>query len=288
MSIDKLSLHIHEDIDLGIQIFYKQCDSILYTAHGHSFYEIFCVTSGEATHWCNETSTKIKKGSLIFIRPRDFHQYLNTSPDFSFYNLVISTETADKIFSLYDEALINNNLLNKEKPPEINLSEIQTDRLTEKFLRDIETTDLKIRSLYNVELLTSILPLFITADIYKKALFPQWFQELIELIEQDKNYTKGITHIYSMATRSREHVSRNFKKYFNKTPTDYINNKKIVYAANLLRQTNIEIIDIGEMAGFNSHSHFYHQFKKRFNTSPKLYRANNSLLLEYMEYNSEE
>lgn len=287
MSIDKLSLQIHDDIDLGIQIFYKQCDSILYTAHGHSFYEIFCVTSGTATHWCNNLSSSIKKGSLIFIRPEDFHQYKDNSDDFSFYNLVISSETAEKIFSLYDKDLITTNLLNRERPPEINLSEIQTDRLAEKFLRDIETIDLKVRSLYNVEILTSILPLFIAKDIYKKDRYPLWFQELIELIEEDKNYTKGIEHLYSMATRSREHVSRNFKKYFNKTPTEYINNKKLLYSANLLRQTNIEIIDIGEMAGFNSHSHFYHQFKKKFNTSPKLYRANNSLLLEYMEFTNE-
>lgn len=276
MGLDKLPLNMHENIDLGIQIFYKQYNSILYTAHGHNFFEIFCVTSGSATHWCNDKSTTLRKGSLIFIRPKDFHQYLDTSKDFSFYNLVISIESADKILSLYDKKFIRSRLIDSTNPPEINLTENQTDILTEKFLRDIETTDLKIRALYNVEILTSILPLFITPDIYHKEQLPPWFQSLLELIEKDKNYTKGINYIYAQATRSREHVSRNFKKYFNKTPTEYINNKKLLYASNLLRQTNIEIIEIGEMAGFNSHSHFYHQFKIKFNTPPKLYRKKNN------------
>lgn len=279
MNINKIPLNMHNDINLGIQIFYKKGDSIFYAAHGHSFYEIFCVTEGTATHWCNNISAPLKKGSLIFIRPNDYHQYLNPSDNFSFYNLVFSSETADKIFSLYDSELIHSNLINKENPPEILLSENNILKLTDKFIKDIETTDLKIRSLYNVELLTSILPLFITSNIYKKENLPTWFKDLLESIEKDKNYTKGLLYLYSQATRSREHVSRNFKKYLKMTPTEYINNKKLLYASNLLKQTNIEIINIGEMAGFNSLSHFYHLFKNKFNTSPKNYRTNNSYVL---------
>lgn len=279
MNVNKITLDTHQNIDHGIQIFYHRGESINPAAHSHNFYEIFCVTEGSAIHWCNSVSAPIKKGSLVFIRPNDVHQYLNSTEDFSFYNLVFSSETVDKIFSLYDKELIMDNLINRELPPGINLTNDQIGRYTGKFDRDISTIDLKIRSLYNVELLTSLLPLFITSNFYKIEIQPTWLQELLELIEKDANYTKGVTYLYKVATRSREHVSRNFKKYLNKTPTEYINSKKLIYASNLLKQTNLEIINISDMAGFNSHSHFYHLFKKRYKTSPRLYRTRNSFPL---------
>ncbi|MGL1890294.1 MAG: AraC family transcriptional regulator [Spirochaetaceae bacterium] len=279
MSIDRLPIGIHANIEHGIQIFFHKGETILFSAHGHFFYEIFYVTEGKATHWCNNASSLIKKGSLIFIRPGDIHQYMDTSPNFSFYNLVFSVDTAIKLFSLYDSELISDNIVNSHLSPEVTLNPKEADILSSKFDKDIETTDIKTRSFFNVELLTSLLPMFITSHQYKKDILPNWFQELLELIDVDKNYTKGLTYIYSLATRSKEHVSRSFKKYFDTTPTDYINEKKLIYASNLLRQTNIEIIDIGDMAGFNSHSHFYHLFKKKFTNSPKQYRIEHSAIV---------
>lgn len=272
MEIKKLPFNMHENSDLGIQIFYKKGETILYEAHGHNFYEIFCVTDGSATHLCNGSSAPLTRGSLLFIRATDVHQYIDSSKDFCFYNLVFSIETAEKIFSLYDKELITDNLLNINYPPNITLSDADTDKLANKLIKDIETTDLKLRSLHNVELLTAILPLFITSNFYNQKLYPLWFQELLEIIDQDKNYTKGVKHLYNLATRSREHVSRCFKNYLNVTPTNYINDKKLQFASNLLIQTNIDIIDIGDMAGFNSHSHFYHLFKNKYDITPREYR----------------
>ncbi|WP_187759705.1 AraC family transcriptional regulator [Thiospirochaeta perfilievii] len=280
MSINKLALDSHKNIRFGIQTFFHIGDSIIPYAHSHNFYEIFFVTEGSAIHWCNSVQTPIESGSLIFIRPEDTHQYLDSTQDFAFYNLVFSKDTFDKIFSLYDRKLIEENLLDRDLPPGIKLNQGDIEIYKRKFQRDISTLDLKIRSLHNVELLTSLLPLFITSNFYKVNRQPDWFQKLTMEIERDANYTKGVNYLYSIATRSREHVSRNFKKYLNVTPTEYINHKKLIYASNLLIQTNLEILDISDMAGFPSHSHFYNLFKKEYKTSPRKYREKN--LLSYI------
>jgi len=277
MEIINLALEMHQNIDFGIQVFFHKGESINSNAHSHNFFEIFFVTNGSAKHWCNSLSISISKGSLIFIRPNDIHQYIETTDDFEFYNLVFSKETFNKIFSLYDKNIIEDNLLKRDLPPSIKLPSRDIEIYTRKFQRDIGTLDLKIRSLHNVELLTSLLPLFITSNFYKVNRQPPWFQDLIEEIEKDTNYTKGVNYLYTIATRSREHVSRNFKKYLNVTPTEFINNKKLIYASNLLIQTNLEILEISDMAGFPSHSHFYHLFKKEYKTSPRKYREKNLL-----------
>lgn len=276
MSLKKLPLEMHENINHGIQIFYHKGESINHVVHGHNFYEIFCVTDGSALHWCNNISQKINKGSLVFIRPTDYHQYVDSTEDFSFYNLVFSVETANKIFSLYDKEIVASKLLNTLNPPNITLTSDQRENIISKFHNDIKTLNIKIRSLYNVELLCSLLPLFVNSSIYKVEIQPNWFQELLEYMERDTNYLKGVNFLYNIATRSREHVSRCFKKYLNITPTEYINSKKLIYASNLLKQTNIEIIEICDMAGFTNLSHFYHLFKIEFNITPRKYRAENA------------
>lgn len=278
MSIEELSIGMHPNIEHGIQIFYHQKYSMLYSLHGHNFYEIFFVTNGNAMHRCNNELSKLSRGSIVLIRPDDIHQYLDTSEDFSFYNLVFSKETAEKIFSLYDRDIITN-LITSKVAPHLSVPANLVQGISNKFTEDIETTDLQSRSFFNVALLTSLIPLFIqfTNSIDD---IPLWFQELLDIIDRNKNYTKGLSYLYSVATRSKEHVSRNFKKLIGVTPTEYINNKKLNYSSNLLKQTNYEIVDISQMAGFNSHSHFYHLFKEKFNMSPREYRLKgNSLFI---------
>ncbi len=82
MSVKKMTLDIHKNIDHGIQIFYCKGESINPLAHSHTFYEIFCVIEGSAIHLCNDVLTPIKKGSLVFIRPNDVHKYLDSTEDF--------------------------------------------------------------------------------------------------------------------------------------------------------------------------------------------------------------
>ncbi len=277
MSINTLQFDIHKNSIQGINTFYHQKETILYSPHGHNFYEVFYVTEGQAIHLCNNIKTIIKKGSLIFIRPGDVHQYLETTVDFSFYNLAFATEKAEAIFSLLDTNFISQNFIKPDNPPEVTLKGSEIDSLTMRFEKEIEITDINNRLCYTINLLISLFPLFSFNNFLVKRIIPNWFQLLLEDIDREKNYTKGLKTFYSLATRSREHVSRCFKQYLDTTPTDYINNKKLIYTSNLLSQSNIDIIEIGEMAGFNSHSHFYHLFKTKFGISPKRYRVLNTV-----------
>ena len=56
---------------------------------------------------------------------------------------------------------------------------------------------------------------------------------------------------------------------------DYINELRITYAADRLRETNckMRIIDIAYQAGFNNKNSFYRLFRQRFAVTPAAYRA---------------
>ncbi|NND95079.1 MAG: AraC family transcriptional regulator [Flavobacteriales bacterium] len=66
---------------------------------------------------------------------------------------------------------------------------------------------------------------------------------------------------------------RKFKEYFNSTPGKWLMDKRIEHATNLLRGTDMTVSQIGYESGFKNSSHFSRSFKKKFNLSPKNYRA---------------
>ena len=71
------------------------------------------------------------------------------------------------------------------------------------------------------------------------------------------------------------HLIRIFKKELLLTPYQYILNKKINLAKELLSQ-NISISEVALSTGFNDQSHLYKYFKQTFSISPKEYQ--NSLI----------
>ena len=102
---------------------------------------------------------------------------------------------------------------------------------------------------------------------------PHWFFELISLMSKKENFTAGLPRMLEAAHMSQEHLTRVFKKYTGITPTQYINDLRLEYAATLIIDKGTEISDACFLSGFNNISHFYHQFKRKYGCSPKQYLA---------------
>lgn len=100
---------------------------------------------------------------------------------------------------------------------------------------------------------------------------PHWFFELTSLMSRKENFTVGLSRMLEYAHMSQEHLTRVFKKYTGITPTQYINELRLEYAAMLITDKGTEISDACFLSGFNNISHFYHQFKKKYGCSPKQY-----------------
>jgi len=71
---------------------------------------------------------------------------------------------------------------------------------------------------------------------------------------------------------STSYLSRLFKKEIGISVSDYIRDKKIETAKNLLRYCDYSLIEIANYLSFSSQSHFIQQFKKIVGITPKKYR----------------
>lgn len=72
---------------------------------------------------------------------------------------------------------------------------------------------------------------------------------------------------------SKFHFIRLFSKLTGMTPVNYLQQRRVIEACNLLRTTNRGITDICLDCGFNNIQHFHRVFKKVSGTTPGRYRA---------------
>ncbi len=71
---------------------------------------------------------------------------------------------------------------------------------------------------------------------------------------------------------SKKRVVEIFKEEYKITPSQYLNNLRIIHTKKLLTETNKNITDIAYTVGFKSISTFYKIFKDQTNTTPIIYR----------------
>ena len=85
----------------------------------------------------------------------------------------------------------------------------------------------------------------------------------------DENYLAypSIGRIAARLGVSHEHLTRQFKRDFQFTPSEYLHQLRIAEATFRL-STGEEIIDISQDVGYNDLSRFYKQFRKNTQTSP--------------------
>lgn len=90
----------------------------------------------------------------------------------------------------------------------------------------------------------------------------------------DENYDRKIT-ISQLANHVHlcvRECQRTFSSTLHMTPKQYLQNRRISVAAELLIQTDIPIIDIGLQCGFESPSYFSKVFKSMIGINPNAYR----------------
>ena len=89
---------------------------------------------------------------------------------------------------------------------------------------------------------------------------------------------------------SPTHFRRVFHDIMGTSPLDFVNNTRITKSCNLLRSTELSILDISEMVGFHSISSYNRYFTKVMQMSPREFRkqmlqsdkmTQNQSILEY-------
>jgi len=79
----------------------------------------------------------------------------------------------------------------------------------------------------------------------------------------------------NLTNNSLSAFQRQFKKIYGTTTANYIKNKRLERAANLLKLSDLSITQISHECVFSDIAHFSNSFKEKYNSTPSEYRLEN-------------
>ncbi len=286
------------DDETGFTCTYIRNNFKNFRLHRHDYFEVFLTLSPDIIHLINGKQIILREGTLAFIRPEDEHTYaFSGNNKFDVINIAFTHETVNSLFNYLSPSINLNRLLSAKMPPFVILSKSGKDDLSHQMLRLNELylsnkkykEDIKLFARYLLVkifteyLLTQerILKVFGNegfsdgaANKHESEQTPYWLKNLYKQMELKENFSAGFEKMASISRRTPEHISRCFRKYLDTTPTDYINELRLNYTANMLACSNIPIIDLCFESGFGNIPWFYRLFREKYGTSPKKFREN--------------
>ncbi len=251
--------------------------------HYHDFYEFFLVVKGSAVHNVNGERQQISDGSLVFVRPGDRHYYEQDIAggvgDCQYINVTFRSGLADMLINYFKGCFDFGRLLSPPVSPCVTLPAQEKNKLKNELtaFNAIRKDDSEHRNAMLRIMLSNIFyRYFISYDHEKRNDLPLWLKQLRSEMAKPENFIDGMSRMSEISHISREHIARMIRKHYGMSPTEFINDLRLNYAANLLHNSDKDIISVCFDSGFNNLGYFYRSFKKKYDTTPAEYIRRNA------------
>lgn len=236
--------------------------------HSHDNYiEIFIVTEGKIVHHIGNKQTVMKTGDAFIVFPKQYHkhsQYKNYES--RHINLTCTIPFAREFLKV---------LFNDENSTCVN----QLIHLKSSYFETVLNFQKLILESQNEAYWNVSLKSFI---IFMFSLFyvntddngmPDWLKSFIQKLNNiNLSNNFKLSEIYKVSNYSQTTICREFKKYTGTTIVAYINDLRLTYACNLLKNTAFPLWEISNNIGFQSQAHFTRLFKEKYGITPLQYR----------------
>lgn len=231
----------------------------------------------------NETTTRsevIKEGMLFVSDTTDVHRTVKQSDNaVCAHNITVKATVINKMLSFFSPDCVN--VFKKNKSPFYVLPPEMLARL-DNSVYHYSALDYSKYEFGNNILLSIVFQLlgFViskSANIETSYENNKFFKLLASIISAPDFMTYSVSDLCEKTNYSRTQLNRIFQKEFNMSPHDYLVAKRMSYAQNLLLQSDLTVVDIGERIGYSNLSQFNVVFKQTFGMSPGQFRKSGGL-----------
>lgn len=235
--------------------------------HRHDFAEFFWITDGVCEHRFQGGSETLGPGDIRFVRPEHSHEF--SSLDAGGARLTNIALPADFI-KAWEESyplLAGQFFWSASGRPEGHRPTMEAATHLDQAASELagDTANLLVLHHFMMHLFLDALD----KRHYAQHL-PFWLKHGMERLP--RVFTDGVSGFVRACGRSPEHVSRATRKHLDKTPGDLVNRARMDYAAQQLRMTDDNILNIMMDCGLTNPSHFYALFRKHYGQTPRQYR----------------
>jgi AraC-like DNA-binding protein len=268
-------------------ILYENSEYENYPIHWHNAIEIIMPVENNYTVVLNQNTYKLNENDIIIIPPGELHQ-------------LYAPETGKRFIFLCDANLIYNNPALSSLISCIKVAQYispEKDKIIhsviKKLFLDINYEFKHPNVLMEALIYSKIIQMLIEMSKNnieiknQKSLissekvndYSEKFNLVTKYIYENFMYDITLDKLASIAGYSRFHFSRLFKEYYSVSYIEYINEKRIKSAENLLLDQSLSITEVAMKSGFSSISTFNRIFKEIKHCTPsdfrKLYKASN-------------
>lgn len=275
--MEKLSLP-ERDKPCKISFLRQMSVSETYHIHTHDFYEIFYVVKGKAMHCINGTTECLMSGTAQLIRPDDCHEYSFINRyDMELISIGIQRDVMEEILNFNE--ISAEEIHKTEMPLRIIYDSRNSENIAAGIMKINDISDCNKRRSYAKAIIAQLV-FDMTENKNESNKIPYWLDSLISEMSKRENYLIGLPRMLELSHVSQHHLNREMKKSLGLTPTEFINSKRIAYAAELLLQNKHDITEIIGMCGFETTSNFYSNFQKFYGCTPKTFAKHQNINMQ--------
>lgn len=258
-------------------IFYrvKEGREIFDKWHNHKYWEIMIVQKGEVLHRTETEERFIHENEICIVYPDTVHQVKEkTDQDIRFVNLEISCAFFEGLADRFNMPLTETVKERQYLVFSVGSGEInelmgyisQAQRYPYYYADECQ---LYLKVMVGHIILKSIMHLRDREIRYSNN---DVVNSVFNAFNKAENVHLALHDICSQINYSEAYVIRLFKKMGLQSPNFYFSEVKLNRACALLGTTNISVMEISNLIGYQSLSHFNTLFKRKYNMSPYKYR----------------
>ena len=260
-------------------------------AHWHEEIEVIIVLDGSCDYRINLDTFVINKGDILIIDSQSLHSltYIPnqnmTWASFVFNINMLKSSNTDGVLLKYIAPLLNH----EHQLPIIIKDNISCYSKIFNVIENIIYCYYEKDIAYELELKSLLFKFF--SLLYKNDLIEKHQDKnsltinttdkiklILNYINDHYSEDISINTLAELCEYSQYHFMRFFKKHIGLTCIQYINNLRLEKSSILLTSTNNTIMDISLEVGFDNLSYFNKLFKRKYNLTPKEFRAINSTI----------
>ncbi len=242
--------------------------------HGHAdYWEFYVVTDGIVENHINDELRTYATGTLFYCTTKDVHHLtVGGKKTARYINFTIAEQTLLQMLAPLSENVLNK-LYKNDRSYALSAEtvlEIETTLHILNLLPPVECAKANDILITKIMFFVQLAASGIQNDEPKDA--PVWTQTLNELKLSEEFLTYTVDDLCRKLNYSRIQLNRLFNARYGKSPHAYLLSNKLLYAQNLLTNTDMNTTDIANAVGYSNLAQFNVVFKNKFGITPGQYR----------------
>ena len=252
--------------------------------HEHEYLEIAYILEGSGYHRLNGRMHPVKKGDVFFIAKNSTHNFLDATPDFRCINfiflplalssLVFTCKNVCDILKLTVFADIAEFQKISTDNLELYANKDQFRTLFVSMLKEYNEKRTGYQSVLKAYLSILCLQMFrIYAEDLNQGRNTDYTQLVLNYLESN-SYDSNIKleEIAKKAFISPNYFQKQFKKYTGKSLTQFLHEIRIEKACELIRNSDLPIVEVMTQVGYSDTKFFYDIFRRYTGMTPGRYK----------------